>query len=569
MRIFSLYTSAALFLLAFVLVPFLAHADTCVNGELINNVGEVTGTCTSPGSDSQTVGEAAQASVSAQYQFQNEGIFGCNQIAGVNMSVGTMAAIGGVYVPVNDAAVTVNTGTLVYLECILRPLVDRLRESATSALLKKSVTGIQTGRDGSPQYSVNRAQEDAAVAAKEAYQVLTDGTLSPISPKYFSAVRTALARDVQRQLEKPESVLACPFQGDPSKDIFGAILSLQYPSCNALGTYYLAQDIENGRMAQAVAYNQEQRITGRGFYDLTDNADDPLQQQTFTPASVVQESFQQILGSPIRQLESANNIGQMIGALFAGITTQVTTDNRGLAGITKSVAGQPSYLNQVASESSRGVLGAAVNAALSVLNGVRQVETSFLASMNAIATTLTQAIAQLRGAENQCWNLIIPKAREYAAKQSCTDPNDPTTCTGGFELDSKKIHAATSSMAFSQQVIDSQIRPLAVQTDANVKASQNALKLIDQLIAGVTNTASLDAQRISLQQLDSLVAQKALHTQYDAVAATQRQKDTQTAMNSLVTDTAQAWGDSSDPNVGWCNINNPAIIQLWAERWKK
>jgi len=29
------------------------------------------------------------------------------------------------------------------------------------------------------------------------------------------------------------------------------------------------------------------------------------------------------------------------------------------------------------------------------------------------------------------------------------------------------------------------------------------------------------------------------------------------------------WTDSPDPAVGWCNINNPDIPQLWAARWKK
>src|SRR3989338_6278561 len=204
---FRLQIRMAIFLAAFLLVPLLTHADTCVNGQLIDNVGNVTGTCTSPDSDSQTADQAAQATYSARYQFQNEGIFGCNQIAGVNMSVGTMAAIGGIYVPVNDAAVTVNTGTLVYLECILRPLVDRLRESETSATLKKMTSGIPTQRNGGPQYSVNRAQEDTSVAAQEAYRVLTDGTLNAVSPAYFTKVRTALARNIQMQMQKPESAL--------------------------------------------------------------------------------------------------------------------------------------------------------------------------------------------------------------------------------------------------------------------------------------------------------------------------------------------------------------------------
>ena len=39
-------------------------------------------------------------------------------------------------------------------------------------------------------------------------------------------------------------------------------------------------------------------------------------------------------------------------------------------------------------------------------------------------------------------------------------------------------------------------------------------------------------------------------------------------MASFVQETRSAWGDSPDPNVGWCNINNAAVTEMWTERWK-
>lgn len=512
------------------------------------------------------------------FRYQNEGIFGCSQVAGAAMSAGTLSAIGGVYVPVNDAAVTLNTGVLIYKECVLRPLTDRLRESATAGLFKKGVTGIQTGRDGNPQYSVNPAREDTDIYLKEFVRPFTDGTADSIDPKFKNAVLTYVARTVRQEAYAPEQDLVCPFKGSASEDVWGAILSLQYPQCNPLGAANIFYDQASARASRAQAYNQEQRALGRGVYAVTDNPDDPLRQTILTPASIVQGSFQELLGSPLRQLESANDIGQMIGALFSGATTQIITDNKGLAGLTKSVGSQPSYLDQVAKESSQGIVGAAVNAALTILNAARQNEASYLASMNGISASLTQTIARLRGAENQCWSLVIANpsgphtcATPLAANNTCKAvvecTKDPVT--GEETCPTAPTLQVATSTAFSQGVIESQIRPLSDVSVANVEASKKALTLIDRLIEGVTNTSSLNAQRISLQQLDSLVAQKALHNQYDAIRAAEQLKDVQNAMAALVTDTVKAWADSPDPAVGWCNVNNPAVIQGWLDRWKK
>src|SRR3989344_3228731 len=54
------------------------------------------------GTNLETTAQQIESSTAAAYQFKNEGIFGCNQVAGANASAGTLAAIGGVYVPVND-----------------------------------------------------------------------------------------------------------------------------------------------------------------------------------------------------------------------------------------------------------------------------------------------------------------------------------------------------------------------------------------------------------------------------------------------------------------------------------
>ena len=528
-----------------------AHAD--------NHLGAA------PVGTAEPVGQSSdqqQQSAAAPYDFKNEGIFGCNQVAGATASAGTMAAIGGIYVPVNDAAVTLNTGILVYKECVLRPLQNRLKESATVSLFRKQYIGIQTGRDGNKQHVVNISEETLQWTDVSYLNSLTGATAQAITPAWQREVVRWAARTYQTESRSPESALTCPYKDidarlrNESEDSIGSILAMTNPACIPHLNALQFKELADARAAQAVENCMKQLDWGRGYYPVTDNVQDCLAQNVLTPAATVQESFQQVLNSPLDQLQSADDVGEIIGALFAGVTTQALTDTGGLAGLAQSNAGRPSYLDQVVRESSQGVIGAAVNAALSILNSARQTEAGYLSIMNAIAEILTQAIEQIRQTERACWSLVVPKAREYASANS-------------IQLSEQKIAQATSTLAFAQQVIDRDVAPLANVALSNVQASQRAVGLIDQLIAGVTNTQSVAAQRLALQQLDNLVAQKQLHTQYDVANATQQREDIKTSMEGLVVDTAQAWGDSTDASVGWCNINNTEIPRLWAERWKK
>jgi hypothetical protein len=309
-----------------------------------------------------------------------------------------------------------------------------------------------------------------------------------------------------------------------------------------------------------------------GLYGV-EQVDEDGVRRTMTPGILVASYVQQVFGSGFRQLESANEIDQIIGALFAAVGNQMISDSKGLVGLVESSAEQPSYLDRVVSESASGLRDAAVNAGLQILNAARQVEGRYLELVRAIGAALASAIEKLRSAERACWGLIIPKVQEYAKTGECkvmkagTNPDGSDivtkTCEGEFEL---KIATST---AFSQSVINSQIAPLASTTAVNIEVSEKAVELVEVLIAEITNITSVTGQRQALQKLDVLVSQRALHTQGDIPPVQEQLENVQGALATLIEDTIKAWGDSMDPQVGWCNVNNPAVIKMWAEKWKK
>jgi len=548
-------------------------ATTCVNGALIDEFGITQGTCEGGSID----GNGAGANASDAFAFKRQGVFGCSQSGSYAMSVGSLSAVGGVYVPVNDAAVTLNTGYLVYKECVLRGVVNRQREAATAGIFKQGSTSFLRGRNGGPQFSQKIDREQKNEASRVVLSNLQNNLLATLNPSLKAPVTRAIARGYAQGLNAPGKVYECPYKGDlnavyqvrSSETVWNSLRLVGNPACEPILAYALANEQVLGSASYSVDNMMRQLDWGDGTYpgETTDEFGDPV---TVTPGQMLQSNYLQLLQTGYKQLENANDIDQMVNALFSGATSQVIGDNRGLAGLIQKTGSQPSYLDQVIRDAAQGLRDIAANAALQILSAAKQIEVGFRQAMETIAAVLSRTIADLRAKENACWTLIIPKVCATAlaadntctSAQTCTGDADNPTCTPG-----DKLKVATTTAA-SQGVINARIAPLASSTIINLQRANESLVLVDRLIAGITNSASIEAQRVALQQLDNLVAQRKLHNQYDLQAAQQTSENISASMSTLAEDTVKAWADSPDPNIGWCNVNNAAVINLWKQRWK-
>jgi len=212
----------------------------------------------------------------------------------------------------------------------------------------------------------------------------------------------------------------------------------------------------------------------------------------------------------------------MVGALFAGIGTQVLSGTGGgISGINQSVGNEPSYLSQAVSQETQNLDSTIQNTALVNLDSALQVEQSYYNIMASIAGTLESTITQLRSSENQCWQQVVSAvcAGPVAANGTCTEVVQCTTSTDGNGNTTNNcpvgatLQVATST-EFSQPVINSQISALASTTANNLQVSQQALDLINQLIQNVSGT-SADSQALAIEQLNTLITNNELHTPAD------------------------------------------------------
>ncbi len=484
------------------------------------------------------------------------GIFGCRGQGAAVANVGTTRAIGGVYVPVNDAAVTLNTGYLVYKECVLDGMARNIAQNATAEQMQQQWRSVnaQMNQPGGVMQNFDQFTEPykQQILANRA-RAIQNG---PMCGAFKNGVATALVRG--RYTNRGSGVAqACAIPEATRTGMINRTTPVDwstfvgYSTDNAVDRYETAWEETNTVEVHLEEDMRDQIMMGRGIIPIYEANSDPLSMRVVTPGFLIADSLAQSAGSGFRQLESANEIDQIVSNLFAGLTTRLITSGSGVPGLFTTTGTQPAYIDRMVSETQAMVRAGAVNAAMAVLAGARQTEAAYFAAKQGIASALIGAVTQLRGIENQCWNLIIPAVRTYSEANG-----NPT------------LVIATSTQ-FSQGIVDAQIRDVASTTEVEVRASQQALARIDQLIAQVSNSASSAAQQQALLELDRMIANNELHSVQDAQNAASQRDSVTSALATLVNDTRVAWADSTDPNLGWCNVNNTAVVQRWFNEWRR
>jgi hypothetical protein len=528
----------------------------------------------------------------AQTGFSRDGIFGCNA-AQYGGSPGTTAAIGGVFVPVSDAAVTLNTGVLVYKECVLDGVAIRMREAATAAAVRSGILAFLKGRTSTdaagnlveePLYPVDLQRDILNERDRATAQALQKGSFDNLNPLMREEIRRAVARGYYQSTRKPGDALLCPYddlenalKGTP-KSMRDALYHLQNPACTPLGAYQIASAQVAAAGDRATSDMLLKLSWSGGVYDKS-IVDANGTRITQTPGRFVASSQEQFLQSGFRQQEQASGIDGMISALFAGISSEIIRSSQGLSGLAQSSGGQPSYLDQVNAAAQQGLRTAANNAAIAIIRDAQMVEKAYGDVMRAILERIILTQSNLREAERLCWSNI--------AERTCTAGSLKAdgTCTSS-EGTSLKVATSTiySQVAINKSTIFGQQTTVA----ENVKKSDNALKVFASMIESFNGNTSQSAQLQAQLQLDSLVSQNVIHKKEQVDTAIQQQRAIDASIDTSMNQIKAQWnGDASDGTVGvvpwngkypptlevdivgWCNYGNADTITKWSAKWKK
>ncbi len=77
-----------------------------------------------------------------------------------------------------------------------------------------------------------------------------------------------------------------------------------------------------------------------------------IQCETVTPGKFIESQLENVAGSGIRQLELADEIDEIVGALISQLVTQTLAGSGGLRGTSRSRFGQPSYIDRLGTDRS-------------------------------------------------------------------------------------------------------------------------------------------------------------------------------------------------------------------------
>jgi hypothetical protein len=115
-----------------------------------------------------------------------------------------------------DAAVTLNTGYLVYKECVLRGIVDRERESALAALIKQLIITLQTGRGGNPTFW--QSKKENLDRSDQRFLTSIQQRSAALNPAFQSKLVRSEARDYMTNTRQPDAAYDCPYKGENKKN---------------------------------------------------------------------------------------------------------------------------------------------------------------------------------------------------------------------------------------------------------------------------------------------------------------------------------------------------------------
>lgn len=359
---------------------------------------------------------------------------------------------------------------------VLNGIAWTVAKAAIQSMTQSIVTWINSGFEGSPAFvtdlNTNLRQLGDAVAMQFVNDLLfdtgkTDTIRSPYVERIGQAIATGyyLSTSGDRLQARLEYTLQ-NFSRNPQAFLHGDFRqggwNAWYATNSTCGNNpYCAQFAAHDEFIARLETQIDQRIQelswGSGFLswrgecsiavdqqgnvhkdtDTTDlsDADKCLQHRINTPGSVVEDQLAGALGSPIRQLELADSINEIVGALVTQLVSQVISGS-GLLGASDTPSG-----------GGRSVLDQASNTSQVVAN----------TTITNLTRTITDRRAQILSFEAN-WRKIRGAAIEaQAALERCIDRDA------------------------NQALLDEEVEPLIVRADNAISRAQAAVLEADRI----------------------------------------------------------------------------------------
>lgn len=384
-------------------------------------------------------------------------------------------------------------------------IVDALAWTAAKRVVQSMtqsiVTWINSGFEGSPAFvtDLNRNLGNLADAVAEDFlrgldSVVVSNTGFSIRAPFQDQISAALREEFYRTTSSYGFDVRHPYNDCNRSAGFSFnswFCQSQNPANNPYGRYMLARD-ELWQQVDSAAQNRLRELDwGNGFLSWRGNCgpygrgnqtagpggisgpvDLNQRDQTVgcsirTPGSVIEDQLVNTLGSPIRQLELADSLNEIVGALMSQMVNQVLGDG-GLSGLSQpSSGGGQSYINR------------ATNASASLSSGFLQ----------GISEQRTQLVGHRAG-----WQRVADAAA--SARQACSaNSSEVEQVNEIFVLASSRVTQATTLITGLDSI---QARATALRNNST-SDSMAVTTLINDYQSLISQTGTLATGTIQSQ----------------------------------------------------------------------
>lgn len=274
--------------------------------------------------------------------------FTCGALFGLGAGASALLGSLGTYVPVNDAAVTTNTGAAVQKECV-DELAYLLANAAIESIARSVINWINSGFDGSPAFvtDLDAFLGGVGVEAFEDY-IGSDAIAFLCSPWRFD-VELALQAEFFGTTDVPACSLLDVVEnidgflaGDFSQGGWDGWYHLSTRN-NPYSDYFTAESELYANVAAFQNVELELLDYGSGFRSFEHcttreaNPSDPNAQpgdiieecEITTPGNVIENQVNNVLGSGQDRLEMADEINEILAAFIQQLINQVITEGLG------------------------------------------------------------------------------------------------------------------------------------------------------------------------------------------------------------------------------------------------
>ena len=431
---------------------------------------------------------------------------------------------------------------------IIKPLALALGRAAIQSITTSTVNWINGGFQGSPAFatdlSKNLRQLGDGVAQQFLLELTTNAkidspyidTLTNVGAAYYLySGRGALAARLQDTLGQSSRDAAAFRAGNFNEGGWGAFMSqVTNDANNPIGARMIASQALAERLSSAAERRVQELAWGSGFLswkgdcieadismaqqaalglDATQAAMPPANlsdaegctnHETITPGSFIENKLNVASDSPLRQLELAQSIDQIVGALAQQLISKALGGSGGLRGVSNPTSGGgASATSQGGTSATGGLVSPQTGLATSIQTSINQVSTwktdsqSILTAAQlaqgacannptALANPVGTAISASNSAIARAADLITSLSQMLAQLQA--SPEGPNSPSGNTYLEVSSNYQALSlpsSSEMSQTSTDAKPTGNSLTVQLNTLSTNGCVVVVDDFTVPV------------------------------------------------------------------------------------